>query len=115
MFPVIGYVQDGKRIEAAVLIAEKKGRKLRPVGRVEFWTRRVMTPDAREALALLTRSRDRRACYVEPRLLAFFTQISPTWPSAHGVDVAVLTISTVSSRKARPQPINGTVDAPPPG
>ena len=37
---------------------------------MEFWARGVMTPDAREALAFLTRSRDRRACYVEPRLLA---------------------------------------------
>ena len=69
MFPVIGYVQDGKHIEA-VLIAEKKGRKLRPVGRVEFWTHGVMTPDAQQALSFLTRSRDRRDRYVQPRLLA---------------------------------------------
>jgi hypothetical protein len=53
-----------------VLIAERKGSRLRPVGKVEFWSRGVMTRDARDALAYLTRSRDRRACYVEPRLLA---------------------------------------------
>jgi ATP-dependent DNA ligase len=69
VYPVIGYVPDGKRIEA-VLIAEKKGRELRPVGRVEFWARGVMTPDAQKALAFLTRSKDRGACYVEPRLMA---------------------------------------------
>jgi bifunctional non-homologous end joining protein LigD len=68
-FPVIGYVPAGERIEA-VLIAEKKGARFWPVGRVEFWSRGVITPDAREALVFLTRSRDRRACYVEPRLLA---------------------------------------------
>ena len=33
VFRVIGYVPDGERIEA-VLIAERKGRNLRPVGRV---------------------------------------------------------------------------------
>jgi bifunctional non-homologous end joining protein LigD len=69
VFPVIGYVPEGKRIEA-VLNAERKGKTLRPIGRVEFWSRGVMTPDAREAIAFLTRSRDRRARYIEPRLLA---------------------------------------------
>ena len=62
---VIGYVPYGERIEA-VLVAERRRRQLRPVGRVEFWSRGVLNEDARRALA----SRDRSACYIEPRLVA---------------------------------------------
>jgi hypothetical protein len=48
VFPLIGYVPDGKRIEA-VLTAEKKGRGSGRWAGVEFWTRGVITPDDREA------------------------------------------------------------------
>jgi bifunctional non-homologous end joining protein LigD len=68
-YPVIGYVPDGKRIEA-LLIAERRGRELRPIGRVEFRKSGALPHDARQVFEYLTRSRDRRACYVEPRLVA---------------------------------------------
>ena len=68
-YPVIGYVPDGERIEA-VLVAERQGNHPRTIARVEFWSRGVLNEDARRALAYLTRSRNRRACYVEPLLIA---------------------------------------------
>src|SRR5262249_60038518 len=49
-YPVIGYVPDGERIEA-VLVAERQGKHLRTIARVEFWSRGVLNEDARRALA----------------------------------------------------------------
>ena len=62
-YQVIGYVPDGKRIEA-VLVAER-GRELRPIRPRSGYRKPGALPHE-----YLTRSRDRRACYVEPRLVA---------------------------------------------
>jgi len=75
-FPVVGYVPDGKRIEA-LLVAEPSPRGLRPVGRVEFRVPGVLNDDARDALAFLTRPSpcirvhaSRGVRWVEPKLVA---------------------------------------------
>jgi len=52
------------------IVTDRQGKILRLIGRIEFWSRGVLGEDARQALAYLIRSRDRRACYVEPRLIA---------------------------------------------
>jgi bifunctional non-homologous end joining protein LigD len=72
-FAVVGYVPEGKRIEA-LLVAEMAPRKLRLVGRVEFRLPGVLNDDARQALAFLTRpeqrTRGRGVRWIEPRLIA---------------------------------------------
>jgi ATP-dependent DNA ligase len=77
LFPVIGYVPDGTRIEA-LLVAEDVGARLRPVGRIEFRRPGVLDGDAHEALLFLTRPKpcipslrpSRHMRWVEPRLIA---------------------------------------------
>jgi hypothetical protein len=77
LFSVIGYVPDGRRIEA-LLVAERVGARLRPVGRVEFRRPGVLDGDAQEALMFLIRPKpcipSLRASsgmrWVEPRLIA---------------------------------------------
>jgi bifunctional non-homologous end joining protein LigD len=75
-FQVVGYVPDGRRIEA-LLVAEASPRGLRPVGRVEFRLPGVLDDDARDALAFLTRPApcvlvrpSRGVRWVEPKLIA---------------------------------------------
>ena len=75
-FQVVGYVPDGRRIEA-LLVAEALPRGLRPVGRVEFRLPGVLDDDAREALAFLARPTpcipvrvSRGVRWVEPKLVA---------------------------------------------
>ena len=75
-FQVVGYVPDGRRIEA-LLVAEALPRGLRPVGRVEFRLPGVLDDDARDALAFLTRPApcirvhaSRGVRWVEPKLMA---------------------------------------------
>ena len=47
-FQVVGYVPDGRRIEA-LLVAEPSSKRLRPVGRTEFRLPGVLDDDARAA------------------------------------------------------------------
>jgi hypothetical protein len=73
---VVGYVPDGKRVEA-LLVAEESPRGFQAVGRVEFWKSGLLNDDAREALLFLTRPvppirlrAGRGVRWVEPRLIA---------------------------------------------